>query len=85
MGAMVRFKRETGRDVSTIQSGDLSDLALLLWCCVKSACNADGVGFEDSFELFSDSLDAEALQGFTQGLAAQEAGDKQKKRTGTKK
>lgn len=79
MGAMVRFKRETGRDVSAIQNGDIADLILLLWCCIMSACNADGVNFDTGFELFADTLDAEALQDFIAGLAAQSAEGEQKK------
>ncbi|MGM9753837.1 MAG: hypothetical protein ACI3ZK_07310 [Candidatus Cryptobacteroides sp.] len=78
MGAMVRFKKASGRDVSTIQNGDISDLILLLWCCIKSACNADEIPFDTPFELFADSLDAEALQDFITGLAAG-AEDGQKK------
>ncbi len=84
MGAMVRFKKETGRDVSSIKDGDISDLAVLLWCAVASACNADGVPFGESFELFADSLDAETLEGFVAGLAA-DAGETQKKSPGTAK
>lgn len=79
MGAMVRFKKETGRDVSAIENGDIADLILLLWCCIKSACNADGESFDVSFELFADSLDAEVLQDFISGLAAQSEDETQKK------
>lgn len=79
MGAMVRFKKETGRDVSAIENGDIADLVLLLWCCIKSACNADGESFDASFELFADTLDAEVLQDFIAGLATQSEDDTQKK------
>ena len=79
MGAMVRFKRESGRDVSTIQDGDIADLILLLWCCIKSACNADGETFDVSFDLFSDTLDLDVLQDFIKGLAAKNEEDGQKK------
>ncbi len=76
MGAMVRYKRETGRDVSQIKDGDIADLILLFWCCIASACNADGVAFDEPFELFADSLDADALNEFTSGLAAESEGQK---------
>ena len=79
MGAMVRFKKATGYDVSEIKNGDISDLILLLWCCIKSACNADGIEFDTPFELFADSLDAEALKDFIAGLAAQGEDGGQKK------
>ena len=83
MGAMVRFKKESGRDVSAVQNGDVADLILLLWCCVCSACNADGLTFGEPFEMFADSLDSEALQQFVESLAAQGAEGAQKK-TGKK-
>ena len=79
MGAMVRFKRETGRDVSGIKEGDTADWIILLWCCIKSACNADGVTFEEDFELFADRMDPDVIQEFVSGLAAQAEADGQKK------
>ena len=32
MGAMVRFKRECGRDVSEMREGDVGDSVLFVWC-----------------------------------------------------
>ncbi|MBO6248461.1 MAG: hypothetical protein J6N54_06585 [Bacteroidales bacterium] len=69
MGAMVRFKNLTGRDVSALSSGDIADLIVLLWCCVKSACNADGIPFEEPFEFFADSLEADSLSEFVSALS----------------
>lgn len=62
MGALLRFKRETGKDVSEVKSTDVSDMVILLWCCVASACKADGVEFGLSLEAFADSLDPEHLK-----------------------
>ena len=56
MGAMLRFKRETGKEVTEIDSRSVSDLCIYLWCCVVSACNADGVSFDLSLESFSDGI-----------------------------
>lgn len=78
MGAMVRFKRETGREASTIRNEDISDLVLLMWCCIKSACNATGERFDDSFELFADTLDVETLQDFIAVLAEAPEGEQKK-------
>ena len=33
MGAMLRFKRESGKEVTEIK-GEVSDLCTYLWCCV---------------------------------------------------
>lgn len=64
MGAMVRFKRESGKDVSRIDQSDVSDLVLLLWCCVASACAVDGVEFSYSFDMFADLLSPQDLADF---------------------
>ena len=61
MGALLRFKRETGKDVSEVKPTDVADMVILMWCCVASACKADGVDFSLSLEEFADSLDPENL------------------------
>ena len=64
MGAMVRFKRQAGYDVSSIDEKAVSDLVLFMWCCVVSACKADDVVFELSFEDFADRLEPDTLGTF---------------------
>ena len=53
MGALLRFKRNTGKDVGDIKKDDIADMIILLWCCVASACKADGVDFDLSLEQFA--------------------------------
>lgn len=69
MGAMLRFKRQTGRDVSEMSPTDTADIITFLWCCVVSSCNADGVEFGLSLEDFADGLDAESFNSFYADLA----------------
>ena len=40
MGAMRRFKQETGMEVSEMTT-EASLMVVFLFCCVASACNAD--------------------------------------------
>lgn len=68
MGAMVRFKRESGRDVSELKQNDVSDLVLFMWCCVASASKADGVEMPYGFEEFADLLEPSGLTGFYEGI-----------------
>lgn len=69
MGALLRFKHETGKDVS--EMGDsVSDMAILIWCCVVSACNADGVEFGLSAEDFADRIDPEEMKAFGATMTA---------------
>ncbi len=68
MGAMLRFKRETGKEISEVRDEDVSDLAVLLYCCVKSACNADGREFKYGLEEFCDAVDADVMEAMQQAL-----------------
>lgn len=53
MGAMLQFKRTTGRDISQMENGDLEDLLMLMWCCICCACRADGYEYDVDFEQFA--------------------------------
>lgn len=72
MGAMVRFKQATGRDVSKISDSDITDLVTFMWCCVASASKADGIEFQLSFEDFADQLLPADLADFVTGLASEQ-------------
>ena len=56
MGAMLRFKRETGREITEIDPQSFSDLCTYLWCCVVSASKRDGMEFGMSLMDFADSI-----------------------------
>lgn len=64
MGAMVRFKRESGKDIREVDQTDIGLMLMFVWCCVKSACNADGVEFDVTFDTFADMLEAEDFTEF---------------------
>ena len=72
MGAMLRFKQETGKEVTQISEGSISDLCTYLWCCVKSACSIDGVEFNMSLMDFADNLSTEQLSAWSASLTAEE-------------
>lgn len=79
MGAMLRFKQETGREITDI-SGDLSDMCTFLWCCVKSACKVDGKKFDMSLMDFADRLDASDVEAWAQGVSDDSASQDAKKK-----
>ena len=79
MGAMLRFKRETGRDVNQISQDDVSDLVIFLWCCIASASKADGVEFGMELMDFADQLAPEALTGFFKDMEGSNPQDPEKK------
>ena len=43
MGAMVLFKRATGKSPSRFSEDDVEEMVQFVYCCVKAACKADGV------------------------------------------
>lgn len=85
MGAMLRFKQETGREVTEIDEDHLSDLCTYLWCCIASACKADGVEFGLSLMDFADSITQDEMHGWVAAVSKEaeqdeNGGDGEKKR-----
>lgn len=72
MGAMLRFKRETGHDISSLNSGDMVELITFLHCCVTSACRADKIEFTMDVEEMADHLTPDDLNAFYDGVAHSE-------------
>lgn len=79
MGAMIDFKRETGKDANEI-AADVEQLTMFMYCCVRSACRADRVEFTLTFEQFADGINLDDFTAFQDRLATEEDGAKKKKR-----
>lgn len=62
MGAMLRFKQETGREITEIDPGSLTDLCTYLWCCIVSASKREGKPFDLSLMDFADSITPESME-----------------------
>lgn len=54
MGTMLRFKRETGKEITSAES--IEDMIVMIHCCIKSACNHEKVKFDMSVEDLADCL-----------------------------
>lgn len=76
MGAMRRFKQETGMEVSEMTT-EASLMVVFLFCCVASACNADNVPFDLDLDKFADGLEMDKLTDFVETMQ-QDAGDSKK-------
>ena len=63
MGAMLRFKRETGKEI-TETDGSFSEMCIYLWCCIGSASKHDGLDFNLSMMDFADSISPEQISAF---------------------
>ena len=78
MGAMLRFKNETDREVTDIDGG-FSDLCTYLWCCVVSACKKDNIPFDLSLMDFADSIEPADMNAWSQAIQAESGAESGKK------
>lgn len=74
MGAMLRFRNETGKDVNSMTDDDITELVIFLWCCIASACAADKVEFGMTLMEFADSIDPDGVTEFYNETGQREAG-----------
>lgn len=72
MGALLLFKRETGKDVAQMDAEALEDVLMLLWCCVKCACQADGVEFKWDFETFCNTITPDEVRQWNEDMMRHE-------------
>lgn len=68
MGAMLRFKRETGREITEIEQGSFSDICTYLWCCIVSASKHDGIDFNLSLMDFADSISPDDMSAWNDAI-----------------
>lgn len=87
MGALLRFKRQTGREITEMDNS-LEDLCTYLWCCVTSAARREGKPFDMSLIDFADSITPEILIQWASGVAqpkdtddGKSTGEKDEKKT----
>lgn len=81
MGAMLRFKEQTGKEINEIE-GSFSELCVYLWCCLKSASAREGISFNFSLMEFADSVMPDDIAQWSKSLQelageakSEEAGD----------
>lgn len=70
-GAMLRFRKETGRELSQLDAESFSDICTWLWCCILGACKREGVEFPFTGSLmdFADNIDVDDLNEWTRAMA----------------
>ena len=69
MGAMIDFKRATGKDVNEI-GPDMELLTIFMFCSVRSACSADDVAVDLNFERFAEGIDFSEFNRFQESVSA---------------
>ncbi|MCM1369829.1 MAG: hypothetical protein NC204_05590 [Candidatus Amulumruptor caecigallinarius] len=86
MGALRRFKNETGKDLVKDLKGepDGVEMAILLWCAIKSGCRAEGREFDMDADTLLDQVTADEVAAWyvgslTSDAARADADDSKKK------
>lgn len=72
-GASLRFKQETGKDVSKME--DSVDLVTFIYCKTKSACAREHVDFDMTLQEFADNVMVEDI---VEDVAAEDPDAKKK-------
>lgn len=85
MGAMLRFKQETGREVTDINVESFTDLVTYIWCCIVSACKRTGKQFDMSLMDFADAVTPEDMAEWTDHVLQQPANTENEPKTDEKK
>ena len=75
MGAMLRFKQETGKEITQIDPSSFTDLCTYLYCCVLSASKREGKAFNLSLMDFADAITPEQMEAWNQAMAPEAGND----------
>ena len=75
LGAMLRFKRETGKEVTEMDAGSITDTLTFLYCCIKSECKNENIEFNMSLDDFADALSPEDLEEWNKANAPEDGAD----------
>jgi hypothetical protein len=69
MGAMLRFREETQRDISEMDATSISDVCTYIYCCVASACEREGKAFDYTLMQFADNISPDEILRWNTALA----------------
>ena len=68
MGAMLRFKEQTGKEITDLDTTSFTELCTYLWCCIKSACAREQKQFDLSLLDFADSVDPDDMNAWAAAM-----------------
>ena len=75
MRAMLRFKEQTGKEITELDTNSFTDLCTYLWCCIKSACAREQKQFDLSLIEFADSIDPDDMNAWAAAVQAENGGE----------
>lgn len=69
MGAMLRFKQKTDKEVTEIDPGSLTELCTYLWCCVVSGAKRAGMEFGMDLMEFADAVSPDDMVAWQRAIS----------------
>lgn len=75
MGAMLRFKEQTGKEITEMDTTSFTELCTYLWCCIKSACAREQKQFDLSLIEFADSIDPDDMNAWATAVQDGNSGE----------
>lgn len=69
MGAMLLFKRTTGKDVAELDTSNIEEMLVLMWACAVSASRAEGDPLPYDFTEFCDHIDINDVNAWNADMA----------------
>ena len=85
MGAMLRFRQQTGRELTALQADSITDVCTYLYCCVASAAKREGIEFTMSLMDFADAITPEDMLAWQQAVSEEESARDDAAESGEKK
>ena len=70
LGAMLRFKQETGKEANQLDSNSITEMATFLWSCVIAGCAREKVKFSMTLMDFADCLSVDELTKWNEAVQA---------------
>lgn len=70
MGALLLYKRNMGKNAVLGENAGFEEMLMFMWCCIVSACKADGVEFDMDFETFCCHLEPDDVTAWNEAIAA---------------
>lgn len=80
MGAMLKFRNLTGKEVSEVGPNDLSLMIALCYCQTACACDAEGVDLTLELEQFANRLSPDSFYAWCAALGSQEESQEAEKK-----
>lgn len=75
MGAMRRFRRLTGREITEVQVTEASAMADYMYCCCAAASAAEHIEFNYSIDDFADLITLDVMKAWSQSIATEATED----------